>query len=167
MALCSPGPHIAGSWAVTQSFPGGQREVPEPRLHRCSPQAVLRVARCGGGAGLSPTHIFQVAYCCVLSSCSLPELFCRFTLRGSPLARMCMGRQLRGRNEYVQWSAWSPALPETPPWPLHPGRGSPAHLGPQDLVSSVWCARGQHQIPLSLMVYCRGSLLVQTLARLL
>lgn len=54
LALCSAGPHIAGSWAVTQSFPGGQSEDPEPQLHVSSPQALLRVARCRAGAGLSP-----------------------------------------------------------------------------------------------------------------
>lgn len=68
LALCSPGPHIAGRWAVTQSFPGGQREVPDPHLHRSSPQTLLR-ARCRAGAGLSPIHIFQAARCCFLDSC--------------------------------------------------------------------------------------------------
>lgn len=29
LALCSPGPHVAGCGAVTQSLPGGKSEVPE------------------------------------------------------------------------------------------------------------------------------------------
>lgn len=62
---------------------------------------------------------------------------------------MCawVGRAERKERVHMVVSLGS-ALPETRPWPSHPRRGSPTHLGSQDLVCSVLWSGTQRHIPM-------------------
>lgn len=103
MALCSPGPRIAGSRTVTQSVPGWQREVLEPHLHTSSLQTILRAARHRGGSAFMPTHSFQSTYYCFLHSCSLSKLACVFILTRTPLYKKCAWADRTERRKEGTW----------------------------------------------------------------